>query len=459
MSGQGTDALAASPERALLPERAKPLDLSLAIPCYREEGHLEQSIDALCEVLDGTRWSYEIVLVDDKSPDRTREVIERVCARRPNVRGVFHEVNRGRGAAFKTGYRESRGRITGFLDIDLEVHARYVPALVQRIDTHGVDVATGFRHYLLSQTGGVHREALSRIYRALCRFALGLRVQDSETGIKFFRRGACDDVVLNSESDGWFWDTEVMSRAELTGLSIEEVPVLFLRRYDKESTVRIVRDSWDYLKALWRFRDAAGMSLWRSPIYWSPWLYDLSMRLLQGAAYDASLELVASQIPAGASVVDVCSGSCRLYREHLRGKGVKYRALDGNGRLVAAARRVGIDARLWNAKTDPVPEADVVVMTSSLYHFHDEADSLLERMKAAARQSLLVSEPVQNLSAHPLPPVRALSAWLSDPGVGAQEHAFRYDLEGFKALMSNAGAGKLVHAPGDRNALAVFERR
>ena len=140
---------------------ARAPEVSLAIPCYREAGHLEASVDALCEVLDATRWSYELVFVDDKSPDETRAVIERICAKRPHCRGVFHEVNRGRGAAFKTGFAASRGAITGFLDIDLEVHARYVPALVQRILHHGVDVATGFRHYLLSQTGGVHREALS----------------------------------------------------------------------------------------------------------------------------------------------------------------------------------------------------------------------------------------------------------------------------------------------------------
>lgn len=233
------------------------LDLSLAIPCYKEEGHLEASVDALCSVLDATRWSYEIVLVDDKSPDGTRAAIERLCARRPQTcRGVFHEVNRGRGAAFKTGFAASTGQVTGFLDIDLEVHARYVPALVHSILVGGADVATGLRIYLLSQAGGVHRALLSRGYRVLCRAVLGLRVQDSETGIKFFRRASCEQVVLGARHDGWFWDTEVMVRAQDAGLVIEEVPVVFQRRLDKQSTVRIVRDTWDYLKALWRFRRA-----------------------------------------------------------------------------------------------------------------------------------------------------------------------------------------------------------
>lgn len=432
-------------------------DLSLAIPCFDEEGHLEESVDALCEVLDATRWSYEIVFVDDCSRDRTREAIARICARRPNCRAVLHERNKGRGAAFKTGFAATRGRVTGFLDIDLEVHARYVPSLVQRILHHGVDVATGFRHYLLSQTGGLHRELLSRAYRLLTRTVLGLKVLDSETGIKFFKRETAAGVVLGSRSDGWFWDTEVMSRAELSGLAIEEVPVLFLRRYDKQSTVRIVRDSWDYLKALWRFRRDAGMSLFRSPIYWSPGLYDLAMRLLQGPAYDAALAAVAAQVPDGATVVDVCAGSCRLFRTHLAKKGCRYVALDGNGRLVSAARRRGIDARLWDAARDPVPAADVVVMTSSLYHFHAHAPDLLARLRAAARQRLLVSEPVENLSASAHAPVRALAGWLSDPGVGEGEHRFRYDLASFRALVEGAGA-RLLHAPGERNALAVFER-
>src|SRR6185295_10791338 len=98
----------------------------------------------------------------------TRALIHEACAADARCRAVFHPANRGRGAAFKTGFAASAGRVTGFLDLDLEVHARYIPALVNEILRHDADVVTGRRHYRLRQTGGLHRAAMSWAYRRLC---------------------------------------------------------------------------------------------------------------------------------------------------------------------------------------------------------------------------------------------------------------------------------------------------
>src|SRR5262249_21384302 len=112
------------------------LDLSLVIPCYNEGEHLRTSVQTLIEVLDQTRLDYEVVFVDDASQDDTRAQIEDICGRYGRCRFVFHERNRGRGGAFKTGFAASTGRVTGFIDIDLEVHALYIPALINLIEHH-----------------------------------------------------------------------------------------------------------------------------------------------------------------------------------------------------------------------------------------------------------------------------------------------------------------------------------
>jgi len=208
-------------------------DLSLVVPCYNEAHHLRASVRAVVEVLEATPGSWDIVFVDDGSADETRALIREICAADRRCRFIFHDRNRGRGAAFKTGFAASAGRVTGFLDIDLEVHARYIPSLVAEIGRHGADVATGRRHYRLRQTGGLHRVAASWGYRRLSNFLLSLDLEDSETGCKFFRRDTAGPIVLASANDGWFWDTEVMARARLAGLRIKEVPVQFLRRADK----------------------------------------------------------------------------------------------------------------------------------------------------------------------------------------------------------------------------------
>jgi glycosyltransferase involved in cell wall biosynthesis len=430
------------------------MDLSLVVPCYNEAPHLRASVAAVREVLEATRYKYEIVFVDDGSRDGTRELLQDLCATTPHCRCIFHDSNRGRGGAFKTGFAATQGRITGFLDIDLEVPAHYVPALMSLIEHHGVDVATGYRHYLLRQTLALHRVALSWIYRRMLNLSVGWDIKDSETGCKFFRRETATDVVMQSVADGWFWDTEVMVRGVLAGLRVQEMPVLFLRRWDKKSTVRLGRDIIDYLAELHRFRTAVGLSLRaKSPIYWTSRIYDLVMRLLYGRALEQTYADVARRIPDGASVVDLCCGTAKLYRHHLRGRGCQYLGLDFNGRFVLEGHKAGVPMRLFNLLTDPVPCADYVVMLSSLYHFRRQAGDVLARAKAAAREGVIISEPIRNLSTRPSWLGR-IAGRLSNPGIG--EYRERLDLAELRALSDAYGAAEFVHRPGDRNALLVF---
>ena len=106
-------------------------------------------------------WTWEIVFVDDGSEDETRAIIRDICAADARCRSIFHDRNRGPWRRVQDRVcRSSEGRVTGFLDIDLEVHARYIPGLVNEIVRHGADVVTGQRHFLLRQTRGLHRMAL-----------------------------------------------------------------------------------------------------------------------------------------------------------------------------------------------------------------------------------------------------------------------------------------------------------
>ena len=172
------------------------MDLSVVIPCYNEAPYLRTSMALLTEVLAQTRWEYELILVDDCGSDNTRAIIEDICRTTPQCSFIFHDVNSGRGAAFKAGFRQARGTVVGFIDIDLEVGSHYVPLMVRQILCHGYDVATGHRHYLIRQTGGLIRVLLSCSYRRLCRWMLRFGIRDSETGYKFFNRETAADVVL-----------------------------------------------------------------------------------------------------------------------------------------------------------------------------------------------------------------------------------------------------------------------
>jgi glycosyltransferase involved in cell wall biosynthesis len=228
------------------------LDVSLVFPCYLEEPHLKRNVERVIALADATRWRYEVVLVDDKSPDGTAEIIRELGAAHPEcVRGVFHERNRGRGAAVMSGVAQASGNVVGFFDIDLEVAPVYMLACVEAVQA-GAQLVVGARHYAAAKTP--LRTILSRSYRMLAYGVLGIPVDiDSESGYKFFARGAINALAGTFEHDGWFWDTEVVYRFFAAGYEVRTISCEFVRDPTKRSTVHVVRDSLDYARALRTF--------------------------------------------------------------------------------------------------------------------------------------------------------------------------------------------------------------
>lgn len=240
-----------SSETALVPPE---YELSIVIACYQEEGHLADSIRQLTRTLDKMRRSYELIFIDDKSTDRTAEVVADLVRGHPNRRAVYHGKNVGRGGTVTEGFRLATGHIVGFLDIDLEVHCRYLPPVLEAIDD-GADGATAFRHYIAGfRPMAVLRHILSSGYRKLFRLMFDVPFRDPETGFKFFVREKIAPVAERTRDVGWFWDSEIMILAHQAGLKVVEVPCVFERRADKQSTVRLCRDVWRYLVAIRAFR-------------------------------------------------------------------------------------------------------------------------------------------------------------------------------------------------------------
>ncbi|MBP9813941.1 glycosyltransferase [Candidatus Woesebacteria bacterium] len=228
-------------------------DVSLVLACFNEVDVFVSSVERIVETLSHSNLKYEIIFVDDKSIDDTRHLIARACKKYPHTSALFHRVNCGRGKTVTDGFMKARGTVVGFIDIDCEVGPEYIPQLVSTILERKADVAIGKRIYR-SSPGSLIREILSRGYQWLSDALIGTGGLDTETGYKFFRRSKVLPLLARTLHTGWFWDTEIMVRAKRAGLSICEVPVLFLRRFDKQSSVHIIRDTADYLVNLWSFR-------------------------------------------------------------------------------------------------------------------------------------------------------------------------------------------------------------
>lgn len=229
-------------------------DVSVVVACYREGSHLQHSLPELRDTLDRMTFSYELVIIDDASPDNTWDLIQDFVAN-PGCKVTVsrHEANRGRGRTVTEGIRLAQGRYVGFIDIDLEIPPCFILPLVMKLE-QGADLVLAWRIYRIP-VPSLHRWILSKGYMRLVKWMLKTpRLLDTETGCKFFRREKILPVLNDIEDPGWFWDTEIVVRSLLAGLKVSEVPALYHRRPEKRSTVNVLKDSLDYWRKLWRFR-------------------------------------------------------------------------------------------------------------------------------------------------------------------------------------------------------------
>ena len=228
------------------------IGVSLVVPCYNEETILEKSVSKVQKVFEKKGYNYELILIDDKSKDSTKQIIQKLAETNPRIKSLFHSANQGRGQTVKDGINASKHNTVGFIDIDLEIGAEYLPKAIEQIQK-GFDICVGVRHY---QSGlkTFHRSILSKGYSLISRAVLNLPLKDTESGLKFFNKKTTMKVLKQTQNKHWFWDTEIMALSYYSGLKISEIDVLFEKNYESPSTVKILSDSLGYFRELIQFR-------------------------------------------------------------------------------------------------------------------------------------------------------------------------------------------------------------
>ena len=198
--------------------------LSVVMPAYNERATIHE---ALRRVLDAPVGSLEIVVVDDGSTDGTRELLTKGVALDPRVRVVLHDVNRGKGAALRTGFAEARGRFVVVQDADLEYDpAEYGELLVPLVDDRA-DVVFGSRFV----SARPHRVLYfwhsmgNKLLTLLSNMATDLNLTDMETCYKAFRRDVIQSITI--EEDRFGFEPEVTAKIARGKWRIYEVGISY----------------------------------------------------------------------------------------------------------------------------------------------------------------------------------------------------------------------------------------
>ncbi|MDD4483425.1 MAG: glycosyltransferase family 2 protein [Methanoregula sp.] len=207
------------------------------IPVFNDRPALERalpiSLDTLAKITD----DYEIIVAEDGSTDGSAECVREFGKKTPKIR-LFHSDTRlGRGTALNRAIREAKGAIVCYYDVDLATDMQHLPELIGAID-NGADIATGSRllpESDIKRTEG--REIASRSYNFLVRTILGSTLFDHQCGFKAFNKAKILPILPTIRSNHWFWDTELLVRAQRAGFTVTEFPVRW--RAGKGTTVRV----------------------------------------------------------------------------------------------------------------------------------------------------------------------------------------------------------------------------
>jgi glycosyltransferase involved in cell wall biosynthesis len=222
------------------------MKLSVVIPVYNEAATIRQLLELVNSVQAGI--PKELVVVDDCSRDGTRDVLKTLEAEHPEWRFVYHPVNRGKGAALRTGFAAATGDVVIIQDADLEYDPHEYPLLLKPILEGRADVVYGSRF----QGGGPHRVLFfwhsvgNKLLTTFSNMMTNVNLTDMEVCYKVFRREVLQSIHLKEERFGF--EVEITAKIARGRWRIYEVPISYYGRSYEEGK----KITWkDGFRALW----------------------------------------------------------------------------------------------------------------------------------------------------------------------------------------------------------------
>jgi glycosyltransferase involved in cell wall biosynthesis len=212
-------------------------EISLVIPAFNEEKTIERIIRDSDSVFRKNFRDYEIIVIDDSSTDRTKEICENLGNQLEKLALHTNEKRSGKTAAVTNGFRLSKSDVISFIDADYQYSPKDIPRLFKKLN-EGYDICSGKR---TERKDSLKRHVLSNGFNLFNRYMFGIRIDDVNCGLKMFRREVLDKVRLKYLKARWFIDTEMLARAQRMGFRITQIPIEHRHREEGSSKINIYK--------------------------------------------------------------------------------------------------------------------------------------------------------------------------------------------------------------------------
>ncbi len=222
----------------------------ITLPVFNEEKIIEKNVEIIRNFLIETfHDNTQIIIADNGSTDLTPEKSKKLSEKYSDIRYVYI-YEKGRGRALRNALSKSNADVLSYMDIDISTNLEAFPKLIKAIED-GYDIAIGSRFVKGSHVSrSIKRELLSRGYNILLKLFFDISFNDSQCGFKAVNRRIVEEIIPKVKDNAWFFDTELLIKAEKKGFKIKEIPVYWTE--NKDSKVNIIKTIVDYMRSIFR---------------------------------------------------------------------------------------------------------------------------------------------------------------------------------------------------------------
>jgi len=199
--------------------------LSLVIPAYKQEKIIIENLRKLINELELIRYDYEIIIVIDGQVDNTLERLKKSNLKKIKI--ISYQKNRGKSYAIRLGMSKANGDYIMFIDAGLEINPNGISMLLEHMEWYEADIIVGSKRHPASKVNyNWQRKILSFGYYYVVRFLFGVRVRDTQAGIKIFKKEVVEKVLPRLVEKRFAGDLELLVVANSLGFKrVFEAPI------------------------------------------------------------------------------------------------------------------------------------------------------------------------------------------------------------------------------------------
>ncbi|MDQ3239776.1 MAG: glycosyltransferase [bacterium] len=253
---------------------------SVIIPAFRQAKTIVEDLCHIEDVLTKIRYDYEMIVVNDGSPDATyvqmQEFLQNHAKFPKKITLLTYPKNQGKGNAVRYGMSKAKGEYISFIDSGMDINPNGLSILLEHMEWYDAEIIVGSKRHPASKVEyPLIRRIYSTGYQLLCSLLFGLNVKDTQTGMKIFRRQVLIAVMPRLLIKKWAFDIEMLAVAHHLGFTkIYEAPIELVHIEFNTSINRkvVIKMLWDTIAVFYRmhilhYYDESNKNSWNNPDY------------------------------------------------------------------------------------------------------------------------------------------------------------------------------------------------